>query len=182
MIAVQDLSAINADSEAPIWLYANMGWITQMVEEGGLPMDSVADYISEKKSAIAGQDCFNNIDHRTNKEIRKITCMTEFYSSKGDLRSAWAQYRPNRFALQTSVDRLSRGIHENQFELYIVPVSSYTQLESVSFTGQDSTQSSIVTSEFASQFKYKGSSYDSEQAIRLIAVPGSVVNSQKKSS
>ena len=180
MIAVQDLSAINADSEAPIWLYANIGWIMQMIEEGGLPVDSVADYISEKKNAIADQDCFDSIDHRTNRDIRNITCIAEFYSSGGDLWSAWARYRPSKFALQTSVDRLSGGLHEDQFKLYIVPVTSYTRLNSVSFTGQNSTRSSIVASEFASQFSYKGASHDSEQAIRLIAVSASVVDGQGK--
>lgn len=176
MIVTQNLSTVNADSETPIWLYSGAGWIIQMAEERGLPVDSLADYISEKEDVIAGEDCFESVHQNTNRDLRSITCIAEFYFSEGDLRSAWARYRPNNFALQTSIDRLSRGLQEDEFNLYAVPITSYTQLNSVLYSGQDSTQSSIVASEFASQFRYKGSTHDREQAIRLIAVPTSVID------
>jgi hypothetical protein len=170
MTTIYDLSEVGIDSQSSIWLYTDIGYFIQMIEEGALPIDSEVKYARHEGNALPADDCFTNIENKTNRLIRNITCLSEFYSTGGDTRSMWARHRPNQLALQTSIDQLCKALSEDRFELYIVPVTNYCQLDSVSIKPDNSTPSKISASDFVSQFSYKDQSYDQEQAIRLVGI------------
>lgn len=176
MVVVHDLSEVNVDPQSSIWLYGSIGYFIHMIENGDLPTDNVRRHHERNTEALLSDDCFTSIQGETNGIIKNVTCMSEFYSTGGDTRSIWAQHSPHRVALRTSVDQLTDALSEKQFEIHIVPVTNYCQLDSVSINPDDSTPSEVSVSDYVSQFSYKDQSYDREQAIRVVGIHSRAVD------
>ena len=170
MVIVQDISDIGITAQSSIWLYRDIGYFVDMFEEAALPVDKESKYVENYTGVLPSDDCFTNVHPNTNRIIRDRTCLCEFYSTAGDTYTSWAQHRPNRVAIQTSVDRLCKGLSEDTFRAYIVPVTNYCQLSAVSISPDNSTRSKISVSDFVSQFSYKDQNYTQEQVIRLVGV------------
>ena len=178
MVTIQGLSKVDISSQTPIWFYSSIGQLIDIFEEKALPANNESQHLDDNPHSLPPNDCFTNIQAETNQLIRDVTCICEFYSTAGDTYTAWAQHKPNQIAIQTSIDQLQTGLLEAEFNIHIVPVTDYCQLDTISINPKNSTQSKITLSDFASQFSHKNDKYTQEQAIRLVGVHSGAISDQ----